>query len=276
MLYGAIFGDIAGSAYEFKPAKDNDFPLVTHRSTFTDDTVMTLAVAEWLMSEYKSTSDLECIMQKFGALYPKAGYGGLFRNWLASHSPKPYNSFGNGSAMRVSACAWVSHDLDEVIELAKKSAEVTHNHPEGIKGAQATAAAIFMARKLRNVYNHEDAKRVIKTFITDKFGYDLNRTVDDIIKSGYKFNATCQGSVPEAIIAFLESTDFESAIRNVIRLKGDADTQACIAGAIAEALYGIPEDFKEVVEVVLDSNLLTIVKQFNEKFKEYEKFQLYY
>jgi ADP-ribosylglycohydrolase len=190
----------------------------------------------------------------------------MFRKWLTSSNPQPYNSFGNGSAMRVSACGWVSDDINEVLKLARKSAEVTHNHPEGIKGAQAVAMAIWMARKSTNK-TVDEIKNVIRKGITEIYGYDLNRTVDEIIASGYKFNETCQGSVPEAIIAVLDSTDFESAIRNAIRLKGDADTQACIAGAIAEVIYGIPDEFKQVVESTLDSFLLDIVKQFNEKYK---------
>lgn len=267
MLYGAIFGDIAGSKYEFNAAKGNDFKLVPAGSRFTDDTVMTLAVAKWLMNSKGHLScDLEDEMQFFGGKYPRAGYGGMFRKWLVSSDPQPYNSFGNGSAMRVCACGWVSDDINEVLKLARKSAEVTHNHPEGIKGAQAVAMAIWMARKSTNK-TVDEIKNVIKKGITEIYGYDLNRTIDEIIASGYKFNETCQGSVPEAIIAVLESTDFESAIRNAIKLKGDADTQACIAGSIAEAIYGFPEDFIGVVRNKLDPFLLHIVEEFNQKYK---------
>lgn len=270
MLYGAIFGDIAGSKYEFNSAKGNNFKLVPEGSRFTDDTVMTLAVANWLMNSKGHLScDLEDEMQFFGGKYPRAGYGGMFRKWLVSSDPQPYNSFGNGSAMRVSPCGWVSEDINEILKIARKSSEVTHNHPEGVKGAQAVAMAIWIARTIKQKTNHtpDSIKKAIKNGVSEIYGYDLNRTIDDIIKSGYKFNETCQGSVPEAIIAVLESTDFESAIRNAIRLKGDADTQACIAGAIAEAIYGIPDEFKQVVESKLDSFLLDIVKQFNEKYK---------
>lgn len=267
MLYGAIFGDIAGSKYEFNSAKGNDFKLVPAGSRFTDDTVMTLAVAKWLMNSKGHLScDLEDEMQFFGGKYPRAGYGGMFRKWLVSSDPQPYNSFGNGSAMRVCACGWVSDDINEVLKLARKSAEVTHNHPEGIKGAQAVAMAIWMARNSTNK-TVDEIKNVIRKGITEIYGYDLNRTVDEIIASGYKFNETCQGSVPEAIIAVLDSTDFESAIRNAIRLKGDADTQACIAGSIAEAIYGFPEDFMGVVRNKLDPFLLHIVEEFNQKYK---------
>jgi ADP-ribosylglycohydrolase len=270
MLYGAIFGDIAGSLYEFNAAKGNDFTLVPKGSRFTDDTIMTLAVANWLLTDENLSDDqLVKEMQLFGKKYPRGGYGGMFRKWLVSSDPQPYNSFGNGSAMRVSPCGWVSDDINEVLSTARQSAEVTHNHPEGVKGAQAVAMAIWIARTISQKPNHtpETIKKAIKNGISEIYGYDLNRTIDDIIKSGYRFNETCQGSVPEAIIAVLESTDFESAIRNAIRLKGDADTQACIAGAIAEAIYGIPDEFKQVVESKLDSFLLDIVKQFNEKYK---------
>jgi ADP-ribosylglycohydrolase len=270
MLYGAIFGDIAGSKYEFNAAKGNDFKLVPNGSKFTDDTVMTLATANWLLTDENLSDDqLVKEMQLFGKKYPGRGYGGMFRKWLVSPNPQPYNSFGNGSAMRVSPCGWISEDVNEILKIARKSAEVTHNHPEGVKGAQAVAMAIWIARTINQKPNHtpESIKKAIKNGVSEIYGYDLNRTIDDIIKSGYRFNETCQGSVPEAIIAVLESTDFESAIRNAIRLKGDADTQACIAGAIAEAIYGIPDEFKQVVESKLDSFLLGIVKQFNEKYK---------
>ena len=270
MLYGAIFGDIAGSKYEFNAAKGNDFKLVPEGSRFTDDTVMTLAVAKWLMNSKGHLScDLEDEMQFFGGKYPRAGYGGMFRKWLVSSNPQPYNSFGNGSAMRVCACGWVSDDINEVLKLARKSAEVTHNHPEGIKGAQAVAMSIWMARtaKQKLDYTPESIKQTIKKGISSIYNYDLDRTIDEIINSGYRFNETCQGSVPEAIIAVLESTDFESAIRNAIRLKGDADTQACIAGSIAEAIYGFPEDFMGVVRNKLDPFLLHIVEEFNQKYK---------
>lgn len=270
MLYGAIFGDIAGSTYEFNAAKGNDFKLVPAGSRFTDDTVMTLAVANWLLTDENLSDDqLVKEMQLFGKKYPGRGYGGMFRKWLVSSHPQPYNSFGNGSAMRVSPCGWISDDINIVLKLARKSAEVTHSHLEGVKGAQAVAMVIWMAKTINQKTNHtpEAIKKAIKNGISEIYKYDLNRTIDGIIESGYRFNETCQGSVPEAIIAVLESTDFESAIRNAIRLRGDADTQACIAGAIAEAIYGIPEEFKQIVKDKLDPFLLNIVEKFNKKYE---------
>lgn len=256
MLYGTIYGDIAGSKYEFRSVKDYNFVSVPRGSHFTDDTVMTLAVAKWLMREDCSLDTLVEEMQDMGRRYPRAGYGGMFRHWLAKEDPKPYNSFGNGSAMRVAPCAWVSDQLEEVESLAEASAIVTHNHPEGIKGAKATAAAIWMARN-----NYE--KDEIKDYITKKYGYNLDRTIQEIKDSGYRFDSTCQGSVPEAIIAFLEGDDFDEVIRLAIYLGGDADTQAAIAGSIAEAFYDIPNKNVEIAKKHLDPYLINIVKDFN-------------
>lgn len=258
MLYGTIFGDIAGSTCEYKPVdKSYKFETVSERSHFTDDTVMTLAVASWAM---KGVNDLNILikeMQYFGQRYPQAGYGGTFRMWLIDADPKPYNSWGNGSAMRVSPIGWLFKNLHVTEEKAKWSAWVTHNHPEGIKGAQATAAAICMAR-------HGKTKEEIKEYIENTYDYNLSRTIQEIKDSGYKFDVSCQGSVPEAIIAFLESTDFEDCIRKAIYLGGDADTQAAIAGSIAEAFYGFPEHLKSIVEEKLDSYLLSVLNKFNE------------
>ena len=257
MLYGTIFGDIAGSTYEFRACKNYKFTTVPEKSHFTDDTVMTLAVASWLM---KDPSDMEVLvkeMQFFGNRYPKAGYGGMFRKWLIAEYPKPYNSFGNGSAMRVSPCAWVAKSLDEALTLATKSAIVTHNHPEGIKGAQAVAAAIWMAR-------NGSTKEEIKAYIESTFEYNLSRTIKEIKESGYNFDSTCQGSVPESIIAFLEGNSYEEVIRLAIWLGGDADTQAAIAGSIAEAFYDMPVRFIGDVEKRLDKYLLSVVNKFNE------------
>lgn len=257
MLYGTIFGDIAGSTYEFRACKNYKFTTVPEKSHFTDDTVMTLAIASWLM---KDPDDLEVLikeMQFFGNRYPKAGYGGMFRKWLIAEDPKPYNSFGNGSAMRVSPCAWVAKSLDEALILATKSAEVTHNHPEGIKGAQAVAAAIWMAR-------NGSTKEEIKAYIESTFEYNLSRTIKEIKESGYDFDSTCQGSVPESIIAFLEGNDYEEVIRLAIYLGGDADTQAAIAGSIAEAFYDMPVRFIGDVEKRLDKYLLSVLNKFNE------------
>ena len=257
MLYGTIFGDIAGSTYEFRACKNYKFTTVPEKSHFTDDTVMTLAVASWLM---KDPDDLEVLvkeMQFFGNRYPKAGYGGMFRKWLIAEYPKPYNSFGNGSAMRVSPCAWVAKSLDEALFLAEKSAIVTHNHPEGIKGAKAVAAAIWMAR-------NGSTKEEIKAYIESTFEYNLSRTIKEIKEAGYDFDSTCQGSVPESIIAFLESEDYEDCIRKAIWLGGDADTQAAIAGSIAEAFYDMPVRFIGDVEKRLDKYLLSVLNKFYE------------
>ena len=257
MLYGTIFGDIAGSTYEFRACKNYKFTTVPDKSHFTDDTVMTLAIASWLM---KDPDDMEVLvkeMQFFGNHYPKAGYGGMFRKWLIAKDPKPYNSFGNGSAMRVSPCAWVANSLEEAELLAKMSALPTHNHPEGIKGAQAVAAAIYLAKI-------STPKEDIKEYIERTYGYSLSRTIQEIKDSGYDFDSTCQGSVPESIIAFLESDDFEDCIRKAIWLGGDADTQAAIAGSIAEAYYGrVPGQFIGVVEKKLDAYLLSVLNKFN-------------
>ena len=259
MLYGAIFGDMAGSTYEWHPVKNKKFETFPIKSHFTDDTVMTLAVASWLCSTNRTSDALVKSMQYFGSLYPHAGYGRNFYNWLRDEEPQPYYSWGNGSAMRVSPCGWVAQSLDEAMNLAKISAIVTHSHPEGIKGAQAVAGAIYMAR-------YGGTKEEIKSYIEHTFGYDLDRTIEEIKSSGYKFDVSCQGSVPEAIIAFLESNSFEEAIRLAIYLGGDADTQAAIAGSIAEAFYGIPTSFVGAIEKRLDKTLLDVLNQFNNKY----------
>jgi len=208
-MLGAIIGDVVGSVYEWNNIKRKDFPLLREDCFFTDDTVMTVAVAEALLNG-GHTEDFINAMKKYGRMYPNAGYGSRFNEWLFSNNTKPYNSFGNGSAMRVSPVAWFFDALEEVQELAEKSAAVTHNHPEGIKGAQATASAIFLART-------GETKEAIKTYIERQYGYDLGRTLDEI-RPNYVFNETCQETVPQAIIAFLESTGFEDAIRNAVSL----------------------------------------------------------
>lgn len=252
-MLGAILGDIIGSPYEFdcNNMKTKDFPLFMEQSHFTDDTVMTLAVAEGLISGYmdkeKTRAEIIKLMQKLGRMYPYAGYGDRFVNWLNSDDPQPYNSFGNGSAMRVSAVAWIYDDLDTVLEYAELTASVTHNHPEGIKGAQATAAAIFLAR-------NETSKDDIRKFIEERFGYDLSRTCDEI-RPAYRHVETCQETVPQAITAFLEGTSFEDVIRTSVSLGGDSDTLAAIAGSIAEAFYGKPIELIYIVEKRLDSYL---------------------
>lgn len=236
-MIGAIAGDIIGSVYEFDNIKTTDFPLFTSESDYTDDTIMTVAVADWLLNG----GDLTRVMQEYGRKYPcpMGGYGGRFSGWLREKDPQPYNSWGNGSAMRVSAVGWKFDSLEETLDVARETALVSHNHPEGIKGAQATAAAIYLARTGKN-------KQEIKQYIETTFFYDLNRTCDEI-RPTYHFNESCQGTVPEAIIAFLDSTDFENAIRLAVSLGGDSDTLACITGGIAEAFYGVPDTIREEV-----------------------------
>jgi len=241
-MLGAIIGDIVGSCFEFNGIKTTDFKLFSPGSRYTDDSVMTMAVAEWLLDDPHHTHDiLEKKMLKYGNLNSDVGYGGTFLRWLFLPQAifhdgrrRPYHSFGNGSAMRVSAVGWMFDTLKETERVAEISAFITHNHPEGIKGAQATAAAIFMAR-------NGAGKEEIKDYISTKYKYDLNRTCDQI-RPSYRFEVSCQKSVPEAIIAFLDSKDYESTLRLAVSLGGDSDTQACIAGGIAEAFYGIPDD----------------------------------
>ncbi len=230
-------------SYEFdrNNYKHKDFPLLSENSHFTDDTVMTLAVALGLIAgqgdAQKTFAEVRYEMRRLGKAYPDAGYGGMFRRWLRAEHPQPYGSFGNGSAMRVAAAGWLFDTLDKTLDMAKVTAEVTHNHPEGIKGAQATAAAIFLART-----GH--SKPEIRQYVEQTFGYDLSRTCDEI-RPHYRHVETCQQTVPEAIIAFLESTGFEDALHNTVSLGGDSDTLACITGGIAEAFYGMPPELRE-------------------------------
>jgi ADP-ribosylglycohydrolase len=289
-MLGAIIGDTVGSVYEFNNIKTTDFPFFSPGSNYTDDSVMTMAVAEWLLTDENHSIDtLENCMVSIARQYPcpKGGYGSSFFDWLfhpeylidyddkristfitlkealnklnasKTEAPKrkPYNSWGNGSAMRASAVGWMFDTLEETERVAKISAEITHNHPEGIKGAQATAAAIFLARTGKS-------KEEIRNYISTTYGYDLARTCDDI-RPVYKWESSCQGTVPEAIVAFMDSTDFESAIRLAVSLGGDSDTLACITGGIAEAFYKeipkdiaktmwdkLPETFKEILKSV--------------------------
>lgn len=224
VLLGAITGDIIGSVYEFSPIKEWNFPLFTETSKFTDDTVMTVANADWLLTG----DSLLGIMQDYGNRYPTAGYGSSFICWLWADDPQPYNSWGNGSAMRVSPVGWAFDTLEETLVAARRSAEVTHNHPEGIKGAQATAACVFWARTGKS-------KQEIKKYVEETFGYNLDRTCNEI-RPTYSYDISCQGTVPESIIAFLESTDYESAIRLTISLRGDADTMGAITGALRKPI----------------------------------------
>lgn len=235
-MLGAVVGDILGSTYEFTELKQYDFELLPEGSCFTDDTVMTIAVAHWLAhydDEGLTDQQLIKIMQKLGRKYPFAGYGSSFNSWLWSDTPQPYNSWGNGAAMRVSPVGLYAATLNDALELAKQTAQVSHNHPEGIKGAQVVASAVWMAK---NGYTKEE----IRAYITEKFKYNLNRTVEEI-RPAYQWDVSCHGSVPESIICFLEGKDFIDVVRKAVSLGGDADTMACIAGSIAACVYPIPE-----------------------------------
>ena len=254
-MIGAIAGDIIGSVYEHNSIKTKEFPLFSPFSRFTDDTVLTVAVAYSILSgiSYKDA------IKNIGNRYPNAGYGGSFIQWLFSKDAGPYNSWGNGSAMRVSPVGFAFNSEDEVLDQARMTAEVTHNHPEGIKGAQATALCIYLARQ-------ETEKETIRKEIKDRFGYNLDRTVEEI-RQVYSFNISCQGTVPEAIISFLDSGSYEDAIRNAISLGGDSDTLACITGGIAEAYYGgIQDDILKKVEDILPPDLMDIIKAFYDEY----------
>lgn len=258
-MLGAIFGDIVGSVYEFHNTHDPDFPLMSEKSRPTDDSYMTLAVAKSLMVTFRQEDDTVRAavvrnMQDLGRRYPDGGYGGMFRRWLQESDPQPYHSFGNGSAMRVAAAGWLYPDLDQTLHAARLTAEVTHDHPEGIKGAQAVAAAVYLART-------GAGKKEIAAYITRTFDYDLDRTLDQI-RPGYAFYEICQKSVPEAIIAFLEGKDYLDVIRKAVTLGGDSDTIACMAGAIAEPFFGMPEPCKQEAMRRLDSPLRSIVCDF--------------
>lgn len=232
-MLGAIFGDIVGSIYEFNNIKTTQFELFDKRSTFTDDSILSIAVADWLLEGNLNKDRLIATLKHYVKEFPNptGGYGSRFQQWVFSNENEPYNSWGNGSAMRVAAVGWAFNTLEETENVAKLTAEITHNHMEGIKGAQATAAAIFMARTC-------STKQEIKEYIENKFGYNLSRTCDEI-RPTYYFNESCAGTVPEAIIAFLDSFDFETAIRLAVSLGKDTDTLACITGGIAEAFYGM-------------------------------------
>ena len=260
-MYGAILGDMIGSPY--------DFPFFDRGATFTDDSVMSIAVAEALMSAIGSgvindeaaTKDLIIdMMHKWGHRYPRAGYGGRFRQWLKDNDRKPYNSWGNGSAMRVSSVGWLFDDLETTRKVARWTADVTHNHPEGVKGAEATAAAIWMAR-------NGHSKDEIRDFIVSEIGYDLSRTCDEI-RPKYHHVESCQETVPEAITSFLEGTDFEDVIRTAVSLGGDCDTLTCIAGSIAEAFYGVPDDLKAECEKRLPADMKEVLLKLHSNIKE--------
>jgi ADP-ribosylglycohydrolase len=254
-MIGAIAGDVIGSVHEYTRIKSTAFPLFDPRSSFTDDTVLTIATAHAILSG----ASYETAYRNFGRKYPNAGCGGLFVQWLRAAEPEPYNSWGNGSAMRVSPVGWAFDSIDEVLDEAKRSATVTHDHPEGIKGAQATALAVFLARS-----GH--SKEMICDEVTRRFEYDLARSID-AIRPGYDWDVSCQGCVPEAIIAFMESTDVESAIRTAISLGGDADTLAAIAGGIAHAFYrSVPETIVGEVRGRLPVEFLEVIDEFESRF----------
>jgi ADP-ribosylglycohydrolase len=256
-MWGAIAGDIIGSVYEFRQPrlKCEDFMLFVDRSDFTDDTVMTVAVAQAILQEVS----YDIPMKALGRKYPDRGYGGMFKGWLWQSETRPYNSFGNGSAMRVSPVGWAFETMEDTLKQAEASAIVSHNHPEGIKGAQSTALAIFLASK-------GSSKEHIRSEIEARFGYNLHQTLAEI-RPTYTFNETCQGSVPQALVAFLESVSYEDAVRKAVSLGGDADTQACIAGSVAEAFYGrIPDHIMQAARRVLPVELADIADKFQAQF----------
>ena len=264
-MYGAILGDIIGSPYEFdRGSKTKEFPFFDKGARFTDDSVMTIAVAEALMdtmgkSDEEIRTAISDSMRLWGHRYPDAGYGGRFRGWLLHTDYKPYKSYGNGSAMRVSSAGWLFDTLEETLHMATLTAEVTHNHPEGIKGATATSAAIFMAR-------NGSSKEEVKNYIINGIGYDLSRTIDEI-RPGYKHVESCQETVPEAITAFLEGESFEDVIRTAVSLGGDCDTLTCIAGSIAEAFYGVPDELKAECRNRIKPDMREVLDRF-ERFRK--------
>lgn len=252
-MIGAIAGDIIGSIYEFDNIRTKDFPLFQKRCYFTDDSVCTIALADAILHDLDYTD----LLKKYFKLYPNSGFGGYFYRWASSDDRQPYYSFGNGAAMRISPVGYAFDTLEEVLEKARTYTSVTHNHPEGIKGAQATATCIFLAR-------NKKTKNEIKDYVTRELGYDLSRTCDEI-RPKYKFNETCQETVPQAITSYLESTGYEDAIRNAISLGGDSDTLACITGGIAQAEYGVPDDIQANVYGYLDERLAAITREFMAK-----------
>ena len=254
-MFGSIAGDIIGSIYEARPIKTTRFPLFHPLCRFTDDTVLTVALADSLLH---GTRYVDLLKQYYRA-YPNAGYGGSFHQWARSEDSRPYNSWGNGSAMRVSPVGFAFGTLEEVLDQAKRSAEVTHDHPEGIKGAQAVASAVFLARTGKT-------KEQIKSYVETTFDYHLD-TALDVIRPKYEFHVSCQKSVPQAIRAFLESESYEDAVRKAISLGGDSDTLACMAGGIAQAFYGgVPEEISRRVHEILDDHLGDVTRKFTESF----------
>jgi ADP-ribosylglycohydrolase len=254
-MIGALTGDIVGSIYEWNNIKTTEFPLFQDSCHFTDDSVMTIALADAILNDVPYATKL----REYFRNYPHAGYGKHFKAWAYCRNLGPYNSYGNGAGMRISPVGWAYNSLDEVLRHAEINTAVTHNPPEGIKGGQATAAAIYLSRSGRT-------KEEIRNFIVTRFGYDLSRSCDEI-RPAYRFDVTARGTIPQAIIAFLESTDFESAIRLAVSLGGDSDTLACITGSIAEAFYGgVPEFIKCQTLCFLDEPLSKITKKFTERY----------
>ena len=260
-MLGALAGDIIGSVYEFCNTKSTDFDLLCDSSNFTDDSVMTLAVAKWLVEDEAHTIHyLIYCMQELGDYHPNAGYGGSFAGWLCEDNPQPYNSWGNGAGMRVSPVGLYAKTLDEALALAALTASVSHNHPEGVKGAQAIATSVFLCK-------HGKSKQEIKNYVESTFGYNLHRTIAEI-RPRYGFKISCQDSVPEAIIAFMEGNSFEEVIRLAISLGGDSDTIACMAGAIAACMYPIPDEIAERCNNILTDDLREIKDRFVNMFPQ--------
>lgn len=260
-MLGAIVGDIVGSRFEWHNIKTKDFELFHYKCRPTDDSIMTLALAKAMLESQPDYRDLSenavKYMQLVGRNYPDCGYGRRFSQWILEEDPKPYNSLGNGAAMRVSPVGWAARNLDEAKLLSRKVTEVTHNHPEGLEGAEATVAAIYMARTGASLEE-------IREFITQDY-YPMDFTLD-AIRPTYKFDVTCQGSVPQALMAFFESTGFEDAIRNAVSIGGDSDTIAAICGSVAEAYYGIPEKLRKQTLMFLDERLLKILTDFEKVY----------
>jgi len=263
-MLGAMIGDMIGAPYEFdRSPKVKEFPLFQRGTAFTDDSVMTCAVGDALLSLPKDADDetvrreLVRKMKKWGRTYPDAGYGSSFYTWLFTDRTDPYGSYGNGSAMRVSSAGWLYDSLSETEKMAGLSAEVTHNHPEGIKGAQAVAACIYLAR-------NGSTKQEIRNYVTERFGYDLSRTCDEI-RPEYRHVESCQKTVPEAITAFLEGDSFEDVIRTAVSLGGDCDTLTCIASAIAEAFYGIPGEIRSEALKRLTKEMKEVLDRFEKR-----------
>lgn len=265
-MYGAIMGDIVGAPYEFERAKQNkDFEMFNSRVRFTDDSVMTVATAEAMLDVSAEDSDdsirnkIIKSFKKWGRMYPHAGYGSRFALWLITDNTKPYGSFGNGSAMRVSSVGWLFDTLEDVLRMAALSADVTHNHIEGIKGAQSTAAAIYLARTGKS-------KDYIKEYISEAFGYDLSLSCDEI-RPYYEFEISCQKTVPQALTAFFEGKDFEDVVRTAVSLGGDCDTLTCIASGIAEAYYGFPEKFRNNIDKLISAEMKIVINAFYDRIK---------